>query len=62
MLYSPVDRYRAILRTSLRINPLHYTDVMMGAMTPLITGVSIVYSSACSGADLFILLKHIYTG
>ena len=30
---------------------LHYSDVIMGAMTSQITGVSIVYSTVCSGGD-----------
>ena len=29
----------------------HYTDVIMSAMTSQITGVSIVYSTVCSGAS-----------
>ena len=29
----------------------HYSDVIMGAMASQITGVSIVYSIFCSGAD-----------
>ena len=29
----------------------HYSDVIMGAMASLIPGVSIVYSTVCSGAD-----------
>ena len=29
----------------------HYSDVIMGAMASQITGVSIVYSTVCSGAD-----------
>ena len=29
----------------------HYNDVVMSAMAPLIPGVSIVYSTVCSGAD-----------
>ena len=29
----------------------HYSDVMMSAMASQITGVSIVYSTVCSGAD-----------
>ena len=31
---------------------LHYSDVIMGAMASKITGVSIVYSTICSDADL----------
>ena len=30
---------------------LHYCDAMMGAMVSQITGVTIVYSTVCSGAD-----------
>ena len=29
----------------------HYSDVIMGAMASLITGVSVVYSTVCSDAD-----------
>ena len=29
----------------------HYSDVIMGAMVSQITGVSIVYSTVCTGAD-----------
>ena len=29
----------------------HYSDVIMTAMASQITGVSIVYSTVCSGAD-----------
>ena len=29
----------------------HYTDVIMSAMASQITGVSVVYSTVCSGAD-----------
>ena len=29
----------------------HYTDVMISAMEPQITNISIVYSTVCSGAD-----------
>ena len=29
----------------------HYNDVIMGAMASQINGVSIVYSTVCSGAD-----------
>ena len=29
----------------------HYIDVVMSAMAPQITGVTIVYSTVCSGAD-----------
>ena len=31
--------------------PLHYSDVIMSEMASHITGVSIVYSTVCSGAD-----------
>ena len=30
---------------------LHYSDVLMSAMASQITGISIVYSTVCSGAD-----------
>ena len=30
---------------------VHYSDVIMGAMPSLITGMTIVYLTACSGAD-----------
>ena len=30
---------------------MHYSDVIMNAIPSLITGVSIVYSTVCSGAD-----------
>ena len=32
-------------------NALHYSDVIMSAMASQITGVAIVYSNVCSGAD-----------
>ena len=40
--------------TSLRVthtNGLHYADVTMSMMASQITGVPIVYSTVCSGAD-----------
>ena len=36
---------------ALRVNILHYSDVVMSAMAPQITGVTIVYSTVCTGAD-----------
>ena len=33
------------------IYALHYREAMMSAMASQITGVSIVYSTVCSGAD-----------
>ena len=35
----------------IRISSLHYGDVIMSAMASQITGVAIVYSTVCSGAD-----------
>ena len=32
-------------------SPPHSSDVIMGAMTSHITGVSVIYSTVCSGAD-----------
>ena len=32
-------------------DPFHYNDVIMNAMASQITGVSIIYSTICSGAD-----------
>ena len=34
----------------MRLNPNHYSDVIMSSMVSQITGVSIVYSTVCSGA------------
>ena len=43
-LIEPIDLWR-------RINASHYNDVIMSAMASQITGVSIVCSDVCSGAD-----------
>ena len=38
---------------------IHYSDVIVSAMASQITGISIVYSTVCSGADQG---KHQVTG
>ena len=40
----------------------HYSDVIMDAIASLITGVSIIYSTVCSGADKKNTLKLRVTG
>ena len=39
------------MKISLPHKLTHYSDVIMSAMAPLITGVSIVYSTVCWGTD-----------
>ena len=41
----------AWVNPALSCHELHYSDVIMGAMASQITGVSIVYSTVCSGVD-----------
>ena len=43
-------RFRLYCQTN-KIITHHYSDVIMGTMESQITGVSIVYSTVCSGAD-----------
>ena len=46
------DWYRMIINSIFaNFQIIHYIDVVMSAMTSQITGVSVVYSTICSGAD-----------
>ena len=40
-----------LFRFALMQSPMHYSDVIISAMVPQITGVSIVFSTVCWGAD-----------
>ena len=47
------DTYENVVHVSMlcQYYVIHYSDVIIGALASQITGVSIVYSSFCSGAD-----------
>ena len=48
----PTDIAKAALRWGLGwVTCFHYSEVIMGAMASQITGISIVYSTVCSGAE-----------
>ena len=46
-----VRKLKDQFRSHVKLIPLHYSDVIMNAMASQYTGVSIVYSTVCSGAN-----------